>query len=288
MNAADTPHGSSDEPAPPPGVRWHIDGHVAWATLDNPTRGNAIAPEMRDGLNAFWSEVRDNPDVRVSVVRGAGDRHFCTGIDVSRVASRGDTDTGTDTYASSVRLTGRNHQIWKPTICMVNGLVAGAGLEFVTDADIVIAGDHVAFTDPHVDIGQVGGLENIGLVYRMGLGGALLLTIMGKAHRMTAARAHQLGLVDVLVPQAELEATVTEMAKAITKVSPQAVSYSIQAVWQSLGRDRNTAMELGWALIRGMKLHPDFREGPRAFAEGRPPAWDVGGGHGPIETTEEP
>jgi E-phenylitaconyl-CoA hydratase len=262
-------------PATSPGVTWRVENHVAWATLTNPGKGNAISPAMRDGLREFWSEVRDNPDIRVSVLTGAGDRHFCTGIDVDRVAAQGDTGTGEDTYLSSIRLTARNFQIWKPYICAVNGLVAGAGLEFVTDADIVVAADHAAFTDPHVNVGQVGGLENIGLVYRMGLGGALLLTIMGKAYRMPAERAHQLGLVDILCPGRDLVSTVASMAEAITQVSPQAVSYSLQAVWQSLGRDRASALELGWALIRGMKLHPDFREGPRAFAEGRPPNWKV-------------
>src|SRR5580700_3504741 len=119
---------SADQAPRPNGVRWYVDGHIAWAVLDNVAKGNAISPAMREGLREFWTEVRDNPEIRVSILTGAGDRHFCTGIDVEAVAATGDTGTGSDTYASSIRLTARNFQIWKPSICAVNGLVAGAGL----------------------------------------------------------------------------------------------------------------------------------------------------------------
>jgi hypothetical protein len=142
----------SAAPDTSPGVTWRVENHVAWATLTNPGKGNAISPAMRDGLREFWCEVRDNPDVRVSVLTGAGDRHFCTGIDVDRVAAQGDTGTGEDTYLSSIRLTARNFQIWKPYICAVNGMgvallrqgVVGSGRQRATG----IAGvDHAGRLD---------------------------------------------------------------------------------------------------------------------------------------------
>lgn len=246
---------------------------VAWATIDNTARANAMSSSMGEDLRRFWERVRTDPDIRVAVVTGAGDRHFCGGIDLQGVADRGDTNTSVHPYDQSVHWTSRNERVWKPMICAVNGVCAGSGLQFVSDADLVVASDTASFTDPHVDVGMVGGLENIGLVYRMGLGGALALTLLGKSFRMPAERAHQLGLVDFLVGPDELEETAQRLASDIAQVSPQAASYSLQAIWRSLGRDYDTALELGWALIRGMKLHPDFIEGPRAFAERRAPRW---------------
>jgi enoyl-CoA hydratase/carnithine racemase len=129
--------------------------------------------------------------------------------------------------------------------------------------------------DTHVNVGMVGALENVGLARRLPLGSALRMTLMGRHYRMPAERAHQLGLVDELVETpADALAAALEMARAMLASSPQALALSKQAVWGALERGYGDALESAWSLLRLHWGHPDFTEGPRAFAERREPRWD--------------
>lgn len=264
---ADAQGGGTDE------VLFERRDHIAYLTLNRPERGNSLTGTMMPRLRSIWSEVRDDPWVRVAIVTGSGDRHFCTGADVGVVANRGAMSTGYGPLTDEVYWSPRQNRVWKPVICATNGLVAGAGLHFVVDADIVVATPSAAFMDTHVNVGLVGGIENVGLAKRLPLGSALRMTLMGKAYRMPAERAYQLGLVDELVPADELMGTAEEMARAIIANSPAAVSLSQQAVWGSLQMGYHEACEYGWSLVRMHWAHPDSKEGPRAFAEKRPPNW---------------
>ena len=167
------------------------------------------------------------------------------------------------------------NRVWKPVICAVNGLCVGGGHHFVVDADIVIASRNAAFTDAHVNVGMVGALENVGLAKRLPLGAVLRMTLMGRAYRLTAERAHQLGLVDELVETpGDLAVCAREIAEVLLKNSPQAMALSKQAVWGAMERGYGEALEHAWGLLRLHWGHPDFREGPRAFSEKREPEWD--------------
>jgi enoyl-CoA hydratase/carnithine racemase len=207
------------------------------------------------------------------VISGSGDRHFCTGTDIRDVAARGTTNAGTGLLSQSVFWTARQNRVWKPVVCAVNGLAAGGGLHFVVDADIVVASSTAAFMDTHVDVGMVGAIENIGLVQRLPLGSVLRMTLLGKRYRMEATRAHALGLVDEMVPPEQLLETAMSIARDICEASPSAVRGSLEAIWSSLGVPYEHALEHGWKIVKGQWTHPDFKEGPRAFAEGRKPRW---------------
>jgi enoyl-CoA hydratase/carnithine racemase len=165
------------------------------------------------------------------------------------------------------------HGVWKPVICALNGLVAGGGLHFVADADIVVAADHAELMDTHTSVGMVGAVENVGLTHRMPLGSVLRMTLCGRGYRMSAQRAYQLGLVDELCDRTALLDTAYAVADSIAQNSPRAVMLSKQGIWQSLGRDHEGAAEHAWALARLQRHHPDFTEGARAFAEKREPRW---------------
>jgi enoyl-CoA hydratase/carnithine racemase len=210
--------------------------------------------------------------VRVIVITGTGDRHFCTGADVSQIASTGSTPSGGGSL-EAVAWTPIQNDIWKPMICAVNGLVAGGGLHFVADADIVVAADHAAFMDTHVNIGQVGALENIGLAHRMPLGAVMRMTLQGRDYRLPALRAYELGLVDELVPAGELAGAARAIAVSIAANSPRAVELSKRAIWGSIGVPREQALAQAWTVAQSHWTHPDFVEGARAFAEKRRPVW---------------
>jgi enoyl-CoA hydratase/carnithine racemase len=145
----------------------------------------------------------------------------------------------------------------------------------VVDCDLVIASENAAFMDSHVNVGMVGAIENLGLARRLPLGTALRMTLLGRAYRLPAARAHQLGLVDELVARpADVLPAALEMARVMLANSPQAMALSKQAVWGGLERGYRDALESGWDLLRRHWSHPDFREGPRAFVEKRAPRWN--------------
>jgi enoyl-CoA hydratase/carnithine racemase len=143
------------------------------------------------------------------------------------------------------------------------------------DSDIVLASENAAFMDAHVNVGMVGALENVGLARRLPLGSALRMTLMGRHYRMPARRAYELGLVEELVAApADLLPLAQEMADVMKRNSPQAMALSKQAVWGALERGYGDALEHAWGLLRLHWGHPDFREGPRAFAEKREPRWN--------------
>jgi enoyl-CoA hydratase/carnithine racemase len=260
---------------PLPGVRYEREDGIAWITLDRPARGNALTPAMHRAFRAIWADVRDDPALRVAVVTGAGERHFCTGFDVAE--AEGDEAVSVfnnRALSEAVHWSPRQSRVWKPVICAVQGLCVGGGLHFVVDADIVIASESAAFMDTHVNVGMVGALENVGLAKRLPLGAALRMTLMGRHYRMPARRAYELGLVDELAAPADLLASADAMARALLENSPQAMALSKQAVWGAAERGYRDALEHAWGLVRLHWGHPDFAEGSRAFTEKRPPRWN--------------
>lgn len=262
-----------DLTAPLEGLRYERRDHIAVITLDRPERGNALHSSQVEPMKAIWAEVRDDPWVRCAIVTASGERHFCTGADVGAVAARGGVRAGRGPLTEEVHWSPRQNRVWKPVICAVNGTVASAGLHFVVDADIVVSSNTATFLDTHVNVGMVGAIENIGLAKRLPLGSALRMTLCGKAYRMTAARAYQLGLVDELCEPGDVMTTAEEIARQVCANSPTAVSLSQQAIWSSVEMGYRDSLEYGWALLRMHWDHPDFKEGPRAFVERRDPVW---------------
>jgi len=256
------------------GLRFESEGHVAVITIDNVERKNAVSPAMHRGLRGIWEEVRDNPAYRCAVITGAGNRYFNTGAEMQDVAEAGTVGFHDDgPFSENVRFSSRQNRVWKPVVCAVNGLVVGAGIHVVADSDIVVASEMAAFMDTHVNLGFVGAIDNIGLARRLPIGQALRMTLQGRNYRLTARRAYELGMVDELVAPEDLMPTAMAIAHDIAKNSPRAVRLSKEAVWNTVEMGDTQAIEYGYALERMQWAHPDFLEGPRAFAERREPVW---------------
>jgi enoyl-CoA hydratase/carnithine racemase len=233
-----------------------------------------MTPEMHRGMRAIWTDVRLDPDVRVAIVTGAGDRHFSTGADVGRVAATGRVSQRSGPIHAELFWSPAQNHVTKPVICAVNGACVGGGLHFVADSDIVLAVPEARFYDTHVNVGMVGGVENTALAYRLPIGTVMMMTLLGREYQLTADRAYELGLVDRIVPRASLRAEAEAMACIIAAQSPTAVSRSKQAIWNGKEQGYSAAAEYAWALVRMHWGHPDFVEGPRAFAEQRDPEWE--------------
>jgi enoyl-CoA hydratase/carnithine racemase len=255
-------------------LKVEVEDRVAIITLNKPDKGNSICPQMMIDLPSVWGQVEADPEIRVAIITGAGERHFCTGADVSAL-KQGVGGLNNRQYHEENRFSSRMVHLSKPVICVVNGLVNGGGLHFVADSDIVISRDDVEFMDTHVSVGQVSALESIGVARRGGLGAALLMGLAGRGYRMPVKRAYELGLVDLLEPTAAaaLERGKT-LAKAIAQNSPQAMALTKRAIWGSTEAPEPQATHIAWELLKSHWGHPDFDEGPKAFAEKRPANWN--------------
>ncbi|GAA2313089.1 enoyl-CoA hydratase/isomerase family protein [Streptomyces violaceusniger] len=239
------------------------DGHVVVLTVNRPGRLNAFSRSVRGKLTELWPRLDADPEVRAVVVTAAGDRAFSSGGDVSEL-------DGPEDYP---RYTARQAGVFTPTITAVNGMCASAGLHFVADADIVICSENATFFDTHVHVGQVSALEPIGLARRIPLGEVLRMVALGKAHRIDARRALELGLVSEVVPRERLRERAVELGHIIAKASPAAVQASLRAVWESLDRGLDDGLKHGYQILQAHLDHPDAAEGPAAFMEKREPDW---------------
>jgi enoyl-CoA hydratase/carnithine racemase len=253
---------------------FQVDAGIALLTLNRPAQGNALTPELLIALEQAWHQIEHDVAIRVAILTGAGERHFCTGAAVGTLAVGTGTLHNRPNTAVN-RFSPRMCRVTKPVICAVNGLVNAGGLHFVADCDIVIACAQAVFMDSHVSVGQVSALESIGIVRRAGIGAALLMGLAGRSYRMPAERAYQLGMIDLIEPSAaEVITRARELAVQIAANSPQAVALTKHAIWSATELNDPAAADLGWELLKSHWSHPDFEEGPKAFVEKRAPHWN--------------
>ncbi len=239
---------------------------AAILTLNRPDRHNAINSVMARELPAAWAEIDRDPQVRVAIVTGAGEKSLCTGFDVSDIAS----DTAD---VKSMGFTSLQCRVWKPVITAVNGMVCGGGLHFVADSDLVIAAEQATFFDTHVNVGLIAGMEPIVLARKMSIEPLMRLSLVGRSDRMNARRAMQLGIIGEVVAKENLLSRALELARLIAENSPAACARTKRALWDSLNMGLDDAREMGWKVIEDYWTHPDTKEGARAFAEKRKPSW---------------
>ncbi|MEV1025203.1 enoyl-CoA hydratase/isomerase family protein [Streptomyces sp. NPDC050264] len=224
-------------------VLYDVAEHVATITLDRPQALNSFTQEMLEDFAAIWRTVKDDDDVHVVVLRGAGDRAFSTGMDVKEGIDRhsnvwSQTDPGE--YLSP-----KLNQVWKPVVCAVQGMAAGGAFYWLNEADIVICSQDATFFDPHVSYGLTAALEPIGLARRIPLGEALRIALLGLDERVTARRALEIGLVSEVVPNDQLWERAAELGAAIAAKPPAAIQGTVRAIWESLDSTRTQALRTG-------------------------------------------
>lgn len=252
-------------------LRYECRDGVVVLTLARAARRNAVNAAMSRELPLAWERFEADPDARVAIVTGEGDRAFCSGADLSDPPA---TDAeGSQATIASIRWTAMQNDVTKPVIAAVNGGAVGGGLHFVADADIVIASETAYFSDPHVAVGYTAALEPIMLARRMPLGAVMRMALTGGLERLDAPAALRLGLVDEIAAPGALLPQVLALAAKIAKHSPAAVARTRRAIWGAKQYGLDEALQAGWALIMEQIDHPDAVEGPRAFTENRAPKW---------------
>jgi enoyl-CoA hydratase/carnithine racemase len=256
-------------------VHYETADRIATITLDNPAALNAFDHEMCLELKRIWADVEANPDVACAIVTGAGEKAFCTGWDVTSLAT-GESpklvpgDRWTAPYG---HITALQNRCWKPVITAVNGVCNAGGLHFIADTELVIAAENATFLDTHVAVGLASALEPAGLARRIPLERVFRLALLGKHSRMTAHEAKELGLVGEVVPAAQLLPRARETAALMAQFSPTALARTKRAIWESLDRGLNDGLDAAHDQVERHLTHPDPVEGSKAFLEKRAPKW---------------
>jgi E-phenylitaconyl-CoA hydratase len=246
--------------------------HVTVVLLDRPERRNAFTPDMMAAFGPLWQRLDTDGRTRCIVFGTTSDDFFCSGIDVKKVAESG--QAGVDLpWGRGPFLTTKHAYVYTPVVCAVEGAVVGGGMHFVLDADIVIAGESATFFDTHTMLGLVGATETAGLTVKAGLGAALYFALGGTKARLDARHACDLGLVQEVVPDRTALSRAIEFASFVASASPSATKKTIEVAWAAANLGYEEALRFGRSVSARQREHPDWREGPRAFAEKRAPVW---------------
>ncbi|MER5938530.1 enoyl-CoA hydratase/isomerase family protein [Streptomyces sp. NPDC001928] len=210
-------------------VRADKDTAVAVVTLDRPDRLNAIDLVMRDELVAVWRELRFDDTVRAVVLTGAGERAFCTGLDREAVVPQPDSPYMTDDPL--LRVGPKSNDLWKPVVAAVRGMACGGAFYLLGEADFLVADPAATFFDPHTTYGMVSAYESMLMALRMPYGEAARMTLMGSAERLSARRAHEIGLVSEVTEPGGALAAAVDCASVIAGYPAQGVQGTVRALW---------------------------------------------------------
>lgn len=222
--------------------------HVATITLDRPEALNAFDRQMCEEVQDAWHRVKTDPAVHAVVLRAAGDRAFCSGLDTSK--SYGQPDDVWNHEDPGRLLSPKWLQVWKPVVCAVHGICTAGAFYFLNESDIIICSQDATFFDSHVTYGLVSALEPVGLMRKIGLGETLRMALSGNDERVTAATALRIGLVTEVVEREALWARAHEIAAAIARKPSVATQGTVRAIWESLDRPYRAAMEQGLLYTR--------------------------------------
>ena len=253
-------------------VRYGTRGRAAWLTIDRPERRNALSDEVVDGLLAGLAQAAGDDDIRAVVVTGAGDRAFCAGADLSgnlapdegRVAShdrRGRIGVLLREIAGHPR----------PVVARVNGAALAGGFGLMMACDLVVAADDVEVGTPEVNVGLWPHMISAVLLRNVPRKVLAEMTMTGR--RYSAAEAHRWGLVNRLVPRAELDGAVDALVAELAAKSPLVLRLGKRSLHTAQDMGFDEALAYLQAMLTVNLESEDVVEGVSAFLEKRPPEW---------------
>lgn len=269
-------------------IEYRVDDRVAYVTLNRPDHGNALSEQMHAELNSVWHRVNEDDGVWAAVVQGAGD-DFCLGEDIDEIAAeyrKGSKVQRWKLDEAWQRKSAGHAPIYgwpepaqglpgKPVVAAIHGRCHGSGLMFPTFADFTLAADDAEFSLPNVHQGSAPWLEVLTLGRTMQRPPVMQLALLGKHGKWNAERAHQLGLVFDVQPRAAFRDRVAEVMDLLVNRS---AAVSVRAArtgwWNSFNYPRGHDYRIHHIYMAEVRVtSEDAKEGPRAFAEKRRPAW---------------
>ena len=253
-------------------VKTHREGAILQVTLDRP-KANAIDLQTSRIMGDVFAAFRDDPELRVAIITGGGDKFFCPGWDL-KAASDGDAvdgDYGVGGFGGIQELRGLN----KPVIAAVNGIACGGGLELALSADMIIAADHATFALPEIRSGTVADAASVKLPKRIPYHIAMELLLTGRWFDVNEAKGW--GLINEIVPADHLLDRAWELARLLASGPPlvyAAIKEIVRDAEDSKFQDAmNRITQRQLPTVDILYSSEDQLEGARAFAEKRYPVW---------------
>jgi enoyl-CoA hydratase/carnithine racemase len=245
------------------------DGRILTVTIARPEVMNALHPPANEELGAVFDEFAADPDLWVAIITGAGDRAFSAGNDLKYTArSDGKVPIAEKGFAG---LTSRFDNP-KPVIAAVNGVAMGGGFEIALACDLIVASEKAVFALPEPRVGLAalaGGMHRLPRMIPLKHAMGMLLT----GRRVSAEEGLALGFVNEVVPVEDLMSAARRWADQILECAPLSVRASKESALRGLDLPLEQAMSAHYDQVHTLIKSEDFIEGPRAFAEKRPPVW---------------
>jgi enoyl-CoA hydratase len=254
---------------------YEISGGIATVTLNRPQKLNAINYAMADQLMAVLDAIESNAAARAVILTGAGERAFCAGGDIhefSQSVRQGTTVAIREFVRRGQALTSRIESFSKPVIVAVNGLAYGGGCEITEAAHLAVAADHAEFAKPEINLGMpptFGGTQRLPRL--AGRKRALECLLTGDA--FSAARALELGLVNRVVPAAELMSVARHLAQRILRHSPLAAAGILSAVTRGINASIGEGLLMESEQFARLVPSHDLGEGLEAWKARRAPVY---------------
>ena len=245
------------------------EGATATITLNRPEKRNALSLELMEELIAAFERLDSERDVRVIVVEGAGPV-FSAGHDLSEMVGR-DAAFYERLFNVCTVMMEAIHRVPQPVIAKVHAMATAAGCQLVASCDLVVAAEEAKFATPGVKIGLFCSTPMVPLSRAVGRKRALQMLLTGDP--VDARTAADWGLVNLVVPAAELDATVAALVEKIERSSPLTVGIGKEAFYRQVDLDEHGAYELTRSVMSGNAQAGDAQEGMTAFLEKRPPEW---------------
>lgn len=247
-------------------VRYEVVRRVAWLTIDRPAARNALSAEVRRGLSEGFERFAGDGDAAVLVLTGTGDKAFCAGGDLREMADTGLTVPPPD----FVPQPGRTVQLTKPVVAAVNGIAYGGGFLLAQQCDLVLAAEHARFAVSEAKLGR-GAPWAVPLSWLIPPRVAMQLLVTGDP--ISAQRAHEVGLVNEVVPAAGLHDAAQSLGERIAANAPLSVAAAkatVRLMAQPRFADAYAEAEALWEPVY---LSADAQEGPVAYRDKRTPLW---------------
>lgn len=261
----------------PGAIRVAREGHLLLVTIDRPAKRNALTRAMGRALGEAWLELRDDPELRVAILTGAGDQAFCAGADLGELGEYYRSLTPFERRALGEHGPGlggitRNLDPQKPIIAAINGPCLAGGLEIALACDLRIASERGSFGLPEVKRGIIpgaGGTQRLPRLIPLGLALEMLLT----GEPVDAATALRHGLVNQVVDPPRLMEAARALAARIAAVAPLAVQTARVAALRGLHLSLEEGLRLEQFYAEPLRATEDAQEGLRAFAQKRSPVF---------------
>lgn len=252
------------------GVEFSVEKNVATVTLNRPEAMNSLDPESTIQLKEIWAQIKDDPEIRVAILTGAGEKAFCTGTDMKK------TPPPTECMAATWLRDGQPilpaMKMWKPIICAINGYAVGGGLEMALACDLRIASSKAKFGLTEVKVASLAGLNGTQCLPRA-IPQAVAMKMLLTGEMIDAQEALRVGLVSDVVEPAELLELAKRYATKIASNAPLSVKAAKQAAVMGLDMPLEHGIafsHLLWGVLRDTE---DRKEGFQAFSEKRAPEW---------------